>query len=133
MGSKASRKELRKFGLILLIVMAAVGSLWLWRERMTAARVFYGIAAYAALSTLLLPVALTPVRWLLLKFAHAMGWFNTRLILIILFYLLFTPIGLLMRLFGKDFLKRKIEKEAASYWIPRKKEPFDPKRYERQF
>jgi len=130
---KVEKKELRKFGLILLVVMAAVGSLWLWRERETAAYVFYSIAAYALVATLALPVALKPARWLLMKFAHVMGWFNTRLILIILYYLLFTPIGLVMRLFGKDLLNKKIDREAESYWIPRKKEPFDRKRYERQF
>lgn len=61
------------------------------------------------------------------------GWFVTRLILIILFYLIITPIGLLAKLFGKDFLNRKFDKTAGSYWIIRKSTGFDKKSYENQF
>ena len=69
----------------------------------------------------------------LTKIAHALGWFNTRLILTVMFYLLFTPIGLVLRLLGKDLLNRKIEPNAETYWIDREEEAFDRKRYEKQF
>ena len=128
-----TRKELRKFGLAMLLFAAAIASIRLWRGHPVSARVLYAIAAYALLSAALLPAALRPAYWLLMKIAHALGWFNTRLILILLFYLVFTPIGLLLRLFGKDLLNRTIDRNARSYWIPRPEEPFERKRYERQF
>jgi cytochrome c biogenesis factor len=127
------RRELRKFAFALTGVAAVFALLLLWRRRETASDVFFVLSGYALLSALLFPPAIRPVRWALLKIGHALGWFNTRLILILLFYLVFTPIGLLLRLFGKDLLNRRLDPDAATYWVDREKEPFDPKRYERQF
>ena len=50
-----------------------------------------------------------------------LGWINTRLILFIIFYLVFTPIGLVMRLFGVDLLDKKIDKNKNSYWRRKEK------------
>ncbi|TGN20406.1 SxtJ family membrane protein [Leptospira idonii] len=47
-----------------------------------------------------------------------LGWINTRIILSVIFFVLFTPIGLLKRLFGNDSMRRKLEPEADSYRIP---------------
>lgn len=133
MAVRPERKELRRFGIALVVVTAAAGSLWLWRDHRTAAAVFYAISAYGLLASVFFPPAVRPAYWLMQKFGHAVGWFNTRLILILIFYLVFTPIGLLLRLFGKDLLNRKFDPDASTYWIEKKKEPFDPKRYEKQF
>jgi len=65
-----------------------------------------------------------------MKFAFLLAWVNTRLILVIIFYLVFTPLGLLMRLCGADPLERKINKKAGSYW---KKRGLTEPSYERQF
>ncbi|MCE5270112.1 SxtJ family membrane protein, partial [bacterium] len=68
-----------------------------------------------------------------MKLAHALGWFNTRLLLILVFYLVLTPVGLLMRLFGKRPLSLGWDKDAPSYWIEREKKPFDPAQCEKHF
>lgn len=62
-----------------------------------------------------------------------MGWFNTRLILIITYYFVLTPIGLLAKLFKKDFLNLKIEREAQSYWIKKVQLIQGKERYEKTF
>jgi len=49
---------------------------------------------------------------------HALGWINTRIILGILFFVLFSPIGITMKLFGKDPMARKFDKKKESYRIP---------------
>ena len=51
--------------------------------------------------------------------------------LVIAFYLIFTPIAILLRLFGRDLLNKKINKNAPSYWIQRKKNVFSKESYER--
>jgi hypothetical protein len=51
--------------------------------------------------------------------------------LIIVFYLIFTPIGILLKLFGKDPLNQSIDKKASSYWIKRKQAAFSKESYER--
>lgn len=50
-----------------------------------------------------------------------------------LFYLVVTPIGLLARLFSKDFLNLKFNRNADSYWIPKGEVKFERSNYERQF
>ena len=70
-----------------------------------------------------------PIYDLWMKFAAVLAWINTRLILIVMFYLVITPIGLIMRLFGMDYLSLKIEKDKESYWIKNDKKI----NYERQF
>ena len=59
-----------------------------------------------------------------------MGWINTRILLLAIFYLLFTPIGIGIKLFGVDLLERKIDKNKDSYWKKRDSLAAD---YERQF
>lgn len=63
------------------------------------------------------PMALQPVYIGWMKFGLVMNWINTRLILGILFYLMFLPIGLVMRLLGNDPMKRKLDKSLASYRV----------------
>ena len=68
-----------------------------------------------------------------MKLAHALAWFNTRVILVLIFYSLITPIGLIMRLFGLDSLDKKIEKDNKSYWKEKSKRESNQLNYERQF
>jgi len=126
-------KELRRYAWILTAATAAVGSFWLWKGHPVGARVLYGVSGYALLSSFIYPRAVWPIRRLLMAVGHGVTWLTTRLILALTYYLVITPIGLLLRVFGKDALQRKIDPDADSYWIERKPEPFDRERYEKQF
>jgi len=57
----------------------------------------------------------------------------TRIILSLLFYLIITPIGLISRLLGKQFLELRWNKLKGSYWNIRKKENYITDHYEKQF
>lgn len=64
------------------------------------------------------------------------GYINiavTTIILMLTYYLVFTPIGWLQRAMGEDALDQKIDKSAKSYWKPRKQKEFNPDHCERQF
>jgi hypothetical protein len=76
---------------------------------------------------------LKPFYYLWMRLAWILSWVNTRLVLVIIFYLVFTPIGLLMKLLGKDLLSLKIEPQKDSYWLKKEKKAFNPQDYERQF
>ena len=114
------------------IAFLAISGLVLLRHR-------YSPAPWISLSALFFafafaaPLLLKPVYIFWMRLAFALGWVNTRIILAVMFYLVLTPIGLTMRLFGKDLLDRKIEKAKESYWIARDKKDFSPADYERQF
>ncbi len=68
-----------------------------------------------------------------MAFAVVLGHVNTRIILTLLYYLVMTPVGLVMRLF-RDPLNRSLDDQTAERLGPaRARSPVDPKRYERQF
>jgi hypothetical protein len=54
---------------------------------------------------------------------HVLGWINTKIILGVVFYGLFTPMGLVMRLLGNDPMRQRLEPEAASYRVVRQARP----------
>jgi len=68
--------------------------------------------------------------WMLM--AEGISWVLLRLILGVFYYLILSPVGFAMRLFGRDVLDEKIDREASSYW---KKRAGNPAReqYERLF
>jgi hypothetical protein len=69
------------------------------------------------------PRSLTHVYRLWMRVGEVLGWINTRLILGAIFYLLFTPLGLYMRLRGQDPMRRTLAPEAESYRVERQSRP----------
>ena len=113
-----SNKELRKFGLVtgamlILFFDLLIPLLWgvsppLWPAI---------VAGVLATMALLLPASLGPVYKVWMRFAEALGWINTRIILSVIFYLVILPVGMLMRVFN-DPMSRKFDDSADSYRIP---------------
>jgi saxitoxin biosynthesis operon SxtJ-like protein len=112
---RASAKELRRFGLIVGGVFSVIG-LWPLLIRQEPPRVW----ALAAAAVLILPAVVYPPLldyphrgWM--RLGHALGWINTRVILAVFFYAILTPVGVIMRLAGRDAVGRKFEPGATSY------------------
>ena len=129
---QSTPRDLRSFGLGVGAVLALIGGLLLWRQSPAYP---YFLCAGGALVVLglLLPRVLMPLQKVWMGFAVIMGWFMTRLILGILFYLILTPLSLSMRLFGKRFLDKKPDPSLDSYWHRRENNAGGKERYERQF
>ena len=62
------------------------------------------------------PLWLNPMRLVWDKIGHILGTINTYILLTVFYFLILSPLGLLMRLFGKDILKVKWLKHKDSYW-----------------
>ena len=92
-----------------------------------------GIGVLLILFGLILPTILKPLNKIWMILAVILGWFMSRLILFILFYIVITPIGFFLKLLGKDFLHRKIDNNSHSYWETREKKLAEQIDYERQF
>lgn len=69
--------------------------------------------------------------WML--FAKALGWVNTRILLSLMYFVIFTPFRIIGVVIGKDMMDRKIEKGKESYWQKREIKPFKKELYRRQF
>jgi len=124
--------DLRKFGLTIGTVLLLIACFMIWKHK------HYGyyfllIGDILALGGIFFPVILRPLHKAWMTLSILLGWVMTRVILSVLFYLVITPIGLIARLSGKQFLDLKIDKSRASYWEKRKNVPPTPEDYERQF
>jgi hypothetical protein len=133
MTEKSSASELRKFGVIMSICLAALGGLFLWRDK-SYYWCFFAISTWFLFFGLALPAVLRPINRVWMTLSLIMGWFMSRLILIILFYLVLTPTAALLRMFGKDILNINFTRNSTeSYWIPRKTGHSEKGDYERQY
>lgn len=134
LNTNPTARELRQFaGLVVPLFGLLVGVL-LWFKldmKSTAAIV---LAAAAVLSTLGLvrPGLLRPIYVGWVVAAYPIGWVISHLVIGVIFFLVVTPTGIVMRLLGRDPLHRQLEPERDSYWEPRS-ESDDPNRYFRQF
>lgn len=63
-----------------------------------------------------------------MKFAHVLGWVNTRVILSVFYLVILTPFGLLLKVFKKDLLEEKIDPATSTYWLV-KEQVVDRERY----
>ncbi|MBN2209001.1 MAG: hypothetical protein JW759_06870 [Candidatus Coatesbacteria bacterium] len=135
--SKDEIKQLRVVaGALFALVTIATAIKYLLRgypEGRPLGLILAAIAAALFLMALVAPKPLGPAFRCWMVIAHAIGWFNARLLLSVLFYVVFTPIGLMMRLIRRDALQRDFNSSKTSFWIA-KEEPKDgPERYKRQF
>lgn len=126
------KEELRKFGLTFGIVVGAIGAYLFWKEN-GASLYFIGVAFVTILFGIIRPALLLYFYKIWMFIGGVMGWINTRIILAIIFYLILTPIALILRLFGKQFIEKKWDKSAKSYWNIRESSIPEGADYEKQF
>ena len=129
---KTGPRDLRKFGLTVGGVFVLLGVLLLFRQR-SSYPFFLSVGAIAMAFGVVWPRALKYVYIAWMALAFTLGFVMSNVILTLFFFLCVTPIGILARLFRKDFLARRWDKNAASYWIPCPRETKTTQGYERQF
>ena len=127
---QSSKADLRKFGYTLGIAFGILSGYFLWRGKPFALYVL-ALAAILLLFGFIAPTLLKPVQKAWMTLALLMGWVMTRVILAVLFYLVITPIGFVVRLSGKDFMDRSFPGREDSYWLDHAERVKED--YERQF
>ena len=126
-----SGKDIRSFGITIGIVMFIISGLLMYYNKeeyqliAIIASTFIGLGFVA-------PIILKPFYFVWMTFAAILGWAMTRVILSLVFYLIITPIGLLTRLLGEDFLALK-KSNPESYWNNRDHNYEISQDYEKQF
>jgi hypothetical protein len=129
---KSTKSQLREFGLTIGIILVILGGALLWRER-PAYPYFLGTGGLFIILGLTLYQLLKPLQKIWMSFSIIVGFFVSRFILSVLFYAVLTPIGLIMRLLGKDILDQRIDKTRKSYWHESATSFKDKKSYENQY
>ncbi|MFH1309964.1 MAG: SxtJ family membrane protein [Candidatus Omnitrophota bacterium] len=130
---KTTKKDLRQFGIVLGIVLGAFGTIHFLKHHVGACKWFFSFSVISLSFGILFPEKLKPVYKVFIKIAHVIGWVNTRVILLMVYYFIVTPIGVVMRVFGKDILDIKIDKTAESYWLKKPAKLSDKERLTKQF
>ena len=121
-----SKTELRKFGLMFGLILVLLFGLLipLVRHGIGPGMSFAAWPVWPWLTgavvgawALLHPRSLTLLHGPWMKFAQVAQWVNTRIIMLLMFYCMILPIGLLLKLFGKDSLNLKFDAKLDSYRI----------------
>jgi hypothetical protein len=122
----------RKFGLLFAAVFGAVGFVrwWLghtWWEYWLGGALLFLIVAFVA------PSVLAPLN----RLWHLLGLLLHKvvnpLVMAFLFVSCIVPMGLVMRVFGKDFLSLRLDRNARSYWVKRYPPGISPDTMKNQF
>jgi hypothetical protein len=119
-----SAKDLRVFATLWLVFVGVLG--W-WAQQRGSANLANVLWAVAGLVGVLGWVAPTTVRYVYIGSIYLtfpIGWVVSHIVLTVLYFLVITPIGLIMRALGRDPLQRRFDRKATTYW--QEKEPARP-------
>jgi hypothetical protein len=122
----------RSFGIVFAVVFAIVGA-WPLRHGLPVRIWALGIAVAFLGIALAAPKILRPANRLWTKFGIVLQKLVNPVITALIFYLIFTPAGLVMRMLGKDSLRLRWDPQAPSYWIERRPAGPDPATMTNQF
>ncbi|KPJ75907.1 MAG: hypothetical protein AMS14_02840 [Planctomycetes bacterium DG_20] len=141
---RPDRRHLRRFGAAALVALAAVGAWVFFRQSLfgfalgphaanLTACILGGAAALCGVLTAAAPSALRPLYLGLSLVGLPIGLVVSHVVAGVVFYLVVTPIGLAMRLLGRDPLHRGFEPDAETYWVRREEQGEEAGRCFRQF
>jgi len=130
---RATPRDLRKFGLMVGGVFCALGLLFYLRHKPWWPW-FVGPGLPLVVLGAVLPRSLKWIYVAWMTLAMLMGAVVSTVLLTLLFFLVVTPLGLVARAVGKDFLSQKLDSQVASYWIFRDtSKPKQKHEHEQQF
>lgn len=127
-----TRATLRKFGLVVGGVFLLLGSWSWWRGHTVLPIVLLSAGSPLVVFGAAAPMLLAPVERRWMAAAHVLGRINTTIILSLLYFVMFAPLGFIRRSFS-DPLDRKMGQRKDSHWVRRPQSSADPDRYRHQF
>lgn len=119
--SKIGKSQLRSFGLIVGGGFALIGLMPAVLHARSPRWWALAVSLLLVAGGLIYPNVLKPLHRGWMAIGEVLGWVNTRIILIVVYYFVIVPLGVLMRMTGNDPMKLKFERGAASYRIVRSK------------
>ena len=112
------RRELRQFSLLWIAFFGLIGVYFFWAKgATTAATVFWILAAIGPIGYFF-PNVMRPIYVAWMALVLPIGFVVSHTLLLFVYYLVLTPIGLIMRVVGYDPMQRQIDRNAKTYWTP---------------
>ena len=118
MNKKSSNKS---FGILFFVIFLGLG-LWPLTNDNNPNIYLIIISIIFLILGLLNSKLLSPLNSFWIKFGELLGKIIAPVVMAIIYFLILTPISLIVRLFGKDLLGLKFSKQLKTYWIKRKKD-----------
>lgn len=136
----ASQREIRRFCYTLGIIFCGIAAVnWALHHFLISRKAAVPWYIFAGIGIPVLIITTLNIRPVMryifigwMTFARTMGWLITRLVLGSFFYIVLTPLGFILRLFGHDPLQLK-ENPSDSYWESRDPTPTKPEQYRKQY
>lgn len=128
-----TKRDMNILAVLFLIIPCAIGAhLLYWRESSNG-WIWIGIGVVLFACRFIPPLFRYMFgKWVALSII--IGYFISRILLTLIFFLVITPTGLLMKLFGKDPMDRRLDKQASTYWVKHEQPSENTiERYEKQF
>lgn len=119
LNTKPSRHDLRVFGILCLVFCAGFGALAWLRGSPRLACALWAAGGAAGGLALFAPPWLRPVYLAAIYASYPLGLVSSFLLLVFVYYLVLTPLGLMIRLFGHDSLARRFRPGLPTYWKQR--------------
>jgi len=116
MSMEEALKQNKKFAYTLAIVFTLIAVYRIFLKHQNGWWALIGLSIVLLLLSFVKPILLNQTRLGWEKFGQVLGVINTYVLLTVFYFLILTPLGLLMRLFGKDILKLKKQNNLATYW-----------------
>ncbi|MBI1883577.1 MAG: hypothetical protein HYS08_05170 [Chlamydiae bacterium] len=117
-GLDTSRKSLKKFGTTVGGCLLLFSGWLIFRKSFSLPRfIIFGSGIFLVISGIFYPGILRGVYRVWMGIAFLLGSIVSRLILLLLFYLVMTPLGFIAKVMGKKFLDLEFDKKKDSYWI----------------
>ncbi len=127
-------RDLRIFGVLMLGFFALVGGIVRWRGTSpTVVYTLWGIGVGLTALYYAAPPLQRKIYFGWLYAAYPIGFVVSHVVMGVVYFLVVTPIALVMRLMGRDALQRRIDRDAKTYWVENRTGGRDPASYFRQF
>lgn len=128
-----SQRELMWFGPLFTLFVGVLVYLFIWSNfSPTVSYVIGAVAAAIVVVYYLAPPLQRPIYMGWMYSVLPIGFVVSHVLLALIYYLVVTPIGLIMKVVGYDPLHRKFDQAASTYWIERESNT-DPQRYFQQY
>jgi hypothetical protein len=118
---KPGKAQLRVFSRVFLaFALFWAGVLYLFKEpSVLTLQIILGVGILIALVGQLVPVLIRPLYQFMMAVTLPIGLVVSSVLMGLIYFVVLTPIGLLLRVFGRDPMSRKLEADAESYWLER--------------
>lgn len=126
------KKNLRKFAFAFGVFVCVPGLIAWLNGKEIPAYIFFSIGGYSLFSAIVFPPLITPIHWGMVRFGQVAGRANSVVILSAIYFLVATPVNIVLSLLKRDRFNLRPAKSADTYW-EEKSGPPGRESYERQF